>query len=69
MDSVNAIEKALDSSMTQGSRATSFRRSELDGCLASRQVWNLVQSNLLKTERDGRLTKEDRHGASNSIGK
>jgi hypothetical protein len=67
--SAYAFEIALDSSVTNASIATSFRRSGLNGTSASRQAWNLDQSVLLKSELSGGFRKDDRHRLSINIDK
>jgi len=67
VESVNAFEIELDSSLTHASVATSFGRSGLDGSSASRQAWNLDQS-VLKSRCSGALRKDDQHRLSISTG-
>jgi len=67
VESVNAFEIALASSLTYASIATSFGRSGLDGGPVSRHAWNLGQP-VLKSGRSGGMRKDDGHGVSISVG-
>jgi hypothetical protein len=60
---------ALVKFSTHVSMPASSAVSEMNGMLLSGRAWNLDQSVRLKSERSGRLRKDDRHVVYISTGK